>query len=94
MYFVQDVKVFDVNSYEVCAVGEKELEEYLVDVLESHILNKDYKREASIILTEQEYGSGFTCKELRHMKINRLFQNRDEAGIYGEILQMKHLVNQ
>lgn len=88
MLYVQRVEIYDVNGYTVCAKDVESLEVYLSDLPKGYIKNKDYDKESYVILTELEY-LNFSCKELQHMKINRLFTTEESALIGRE-----YMVNQ
>lgn len=81
MYLIEKVELYNVNGYTLCAIAKKDMEEYLEDVPEQYIKNKDYEGKGCIILTEKEV-EGFYCKEIDHMKINRIFRTEEEAELY------------
>lgn len=83
LYLIQRVEIYDVNGYTVCARGAGELDKYLNDVPTKYILNKDYIKDAYIVLTENEYVN-FNCVELEHIKINKVSDTEDEAMLLRE----------
>lgn len=72
------VELYDVNGYKVCATERKELEKYLMDVPSEMIQNIDYEGKVYVNALGREFQKE-GCKELQHMKINKLFLTEEEA---------------
>lgn len=88
MFNIKKVEVYDVNGYMVCTDNKKELENYLSDVPEEKIMNKDYVDTFYVVLTEKE-DNNFKCKELYHLKFNQLYETRELAELSVEIIKGK-----
>jgi len=78
MLRVEKVKVYDVRGFLVCAKEEEDLELYLSDVPKEMIENQDYLGEKYVLAMGNEFTKDM-CKELRHMKVNRLFDTEEEV---------------
>lgn len=81
LYLIEKVEVYDVNGYKLCAKSNADVDKYLEDVPTEYVKNKDYIKEGFVILTEREV-EGFYCKELEHLKINRILTTEEEAELY------------
>lgn len=88
---IKRVKVYDVNGYKVCAESEKELEKYLSDVPSNLIGNKDYIGDKFVLAIGKEFKKD-KCKELEHMKINKLFETVEEVDVMKNNLQLKAFI--
>lgn len=85
MYRVEKVEIYNVNGYEVCAKDRVRLDEYLRDVPKKYIKNIDYVGDSNVILVGED-GTNFKCKELRHLKINELFDKKNKALLYADMM--------
>lgn len=72
------VNVYEVNGFTVCTKSEENLHQYLEDVPLADMLAKEYKGERYIVAMGKEFEKT-PCKELRHMKINQLFDSQQDA---------------
>lgn len=78
---VLKIKVLEVNGYDVCGKDENEIMFYLNDIPDESI--ETFRRKGSYYVIAM--GNEFVkegCKELRHMKLNQLFNSKEEAEIY------------
>ena len=72
------VKLYEVNGYEVCSLTKENLEEYLSDVPNKEDLDIKNKGFKYVMGVGKEFTQQEPCKELRHMKINILFNSEED----------------